>query len=76
MINLFRFANIDENLIIISNLMFTSDIELKIECLKLAIQSHCSCDAVDVATNYYNFLIGQNDNIPFALTLTKKMNFN
>lgn len=56
--------------------MFTSDIELKMQCLKLAIQSHCSCDAVDVATNYYNFLTGQNDNIPFALALTNKMNFN
>jgi hypothetical protein len=56
--------------------MFISDIELKIECLKLAIQSHCSCDAVDVATNYYNFLTGQNDNIPFTLALTNKMNFN
>ena len=59
-----------------SNVMFTSDIELKMECLKLAIQSNCSCDAVDVATNYYNFLIGQNDNIPFVLALTNKMNFN
>ncbi|WP_375318646.1 hypothetical protein [Candidatus Tisiphia endosymbiont of Oplodontha viridula] len=52
------------------------DLDLRMKCLELAIQSHCSCDAVDVATNYYNFLTGQNDNIPFALALTNKMNFN
>jgi len=60
----------------ISNIMLRSDIELKMECLKLAIQSNCSCDAVDVATHYYNFLIGQNGNITFTLPFTNKINFN
>lgn len=49
--------------------MFKNDMELKLECLKLAIQSCCSCDAVDLARHYYQFLMENNENIPIQFSI-------
>lgn len=51
--------------------MFRSDVELKLECLKLAIQCCCSCDAVDLARHYYQFLMENNENVPIQFSINK-----
>ncbi|WP_342170127.1 MULTISPECIES: hypothetical protein [unclassified Rickettsia] len=56
--------------------MFRSDVELKLECLKLAIQSCCSYDAVDVAKQYYRFLVENSENVPVQFLFNNKANLN
>ncbi|XVN44347.1 MAG: hypothetical protein RCG16_02300 [Rickettsia hoogstraalii] len=51
--------------------MFKNDVELKLECLKLAIHSCCSYDAVDLAKQYYRFLIENNENVPIQFSINK-----
>ncbi|MFP3011728.1 MAG: hypothetical protein ACEY3D_01695 [Rickettsia sp.] len=56
--------------------MFRNDVELKLECLKLAIHSCCSYDAVDIARQYYHFLIENSENMPVQFFLNNKANLN
>ncbi|WP_341793877.1 MULTISPECIES: hypothetical protein [unclassified Rickettsia] len=51
--------------------MLRSDVELKLECLKLAIQSCCSYNAVDLAKQYYHFLIENSENVPMQFSINK-----
>ncbi len=56
--------------------MFRSDVELKLECLKLALQSCCSYDAVDLAKQYYCFLVENSENVPAQFLFNNKANLN
>ena len=38
-----------------------NDLDLRMKCLELAIQSSCSCEVTNIAKEYYNFLTGKND---------------
>ncbi|MCC8399468.1 MAG: hypothetical protein LN563_02700 [Rickettsia endosymbiont of Platyusa sonomae] len=55
-----RFANIlPINLLV--EIMLDNDLDLRMKCLELAIQSSCSCEVTNIAREYYNFLTCRND---------------
>lgn len=80
LLNLVRFANIlSVNLLVeimLNNVILNSDVDLRIKCLELAIQSSCSCEVTKIATKYYDFLTGKNDPLIFISTFNSSNKFN
>lgn len=62
----------------LNNLTVTSnnDVDLRMKCLELAIQSSCSCEVTNIAMEYYNFLTGKNDPMLVISAFTPNTKFN
>ncbi|KDO02751.1 hypothetical protein REISMN_01720 [Rickettsia tamurae subsp. buchneri] len=73
--NLIRFANI-LSISLLVEIMLNNDLNLRMKCLELAIQSSCSCGVTNIAMEYYNFLTGKNDPLIFISTFNSSNKFN
>ncbi len=60
----------------VAKIMLNNDIELRMKCLELAIQSNCSCEVTEIAMKYYNVLIGQNNSMMIVSTWQSNTKFN
>ncbi|EER22574.1 hypothetical protein REIS_1808 [Rickettsia endosymbiont of Ixodes scapularis] len=56
--------------------MLNNDLNLRMKCLELAIQSSCSCEVTNIAMEYYNFLTAKNDPMMFISTFSPNTKFN
>jgi hypothetical protein len=53
-----------------------NDLDLRMKCLELAIQSGCSCEVTNIAMRYYNFLTGKNNPILVISAFNPSTKFN
>lgn len=56
--------------------MLNNDLDLRIRCLELAIQSSGNREVVDIAAKYYNFLTAKNDPLMFISAFPSNTKFN
>ena len=53
-----------------------NDLDLRMKCLRLEIQSSCSCEVTNIAMEYYNFLTGKSDPMLVISAFNPSIKFN